>query len=253
MITLAGILCVRNGFALDYCWVQAAHSLLGVCDELLLSDCDSTDATRFGMDEWARTDSRVTICNYPWTNPVRTDQWWPEWQSYARQHCKSEHCIYLDADEVIHEDDYGKIRASADAKKTLFFHRFNFWRDAQHLIPEGHCCGTKVLRMAPANMPVPSDYPYAPANETVSQAQDSDIKVYHYGFLRHRKAFFQKARVVQAIWSGSFDPRLEAAEKAEGNWMEHEGVTGWEKNLVDFKGTHPKIIHDWLKARGHTV
>jgi glycosyltransferase involved in cell wall biosynthesis len=250
-MSLAGILCVRNGFALDYNWVQAAHSLLSVCDELVLSDCDSTDGTRRAMDDWQMMDARITLCNFPWTNPKHTDQWYPEWINYARQHCTSEHCIYLDADEVLHEDDFVTVVAAAEQKRTLYFKRLNFWKNAQSLIPEGKCCGTKVLRMAPANMPVPSDYPYGPAVDTVKQAVDSDIRVFHYGFLRHRKAFFAKAREVQRIWAGSFDPRLEKAEAFEGNWAEMPGVTGWEGNLVDYRGTHPKIMHDWLRDRGH--
>jgi len=30
------------------------------------------------------------------------------------------------------------------------------------------------------------------------------------------------------------------------------GVTGWENELEPFTGTHPAVIHSWLKERGHT-
>lgn len=250
MNTLAGIVCVRNGDALDYSWREAVHSLLQVCDEVLISDCDSTDGTREAMNAWECVSTKITLCNYPWSNPERTDQWYPEWVNYARQHSKAKHCIYLDADEVLHEDDYGLIRKAADQGQTLFFKRLNFWRDAQSLIPEGVCCGTKVLRMAPSNMPVPSDYPWLPAEETMKQAQESNIRVFHYGFLRKREAFFKKARVVQRIWAGSYDARLEAAEKFEGNWMTDPNVVPWTNELVPYNGTHPKVIHKWLIERG---
>lgn len=252
-VTLGGNVCIRNGFRLDYCWEQAVRSLLPVCDQIILADCDSDDGTRERIDSWAKTEPKITVVNFPWTNPVNDVNWWPTFLNYARQHLSTDMHIQLDADEVIHEQDYELIRNGRDSKSTLFFQRYNFWRDAQHLIPEGHCCGTKVLRMAPTNMPLPSDYPYEPAAATMQQAVTSAIKVYHYGFLRHREQFFQKAREVQRIWVNDFDPRLAAAERYEGNWMTHDGVVPWKDNLVKFEGTHPSVIHQWLRERGNAI
>lgn len=250
-MTLAGILCIRNGDRLDYCWREAGQSLLGVCDELVICDCDSDDGTRQAMDEWAAREPRITLCNFPWTNPVATNKWWPEFQNYARQHAKSEWIIGLDADEILHENSYERVRDAANNREVLRCYRYNFWRDAQHLIPIGVCLGHEVVRVCGSNMPIPSDYPIPEAEETCAKAVMSKVQIMHYGFLRKREAFFRKAREVHRIWHGSFDPRLEAAEKSEGNWMTHEGVSGWENQLDDFKGTHPAVIHQWLKDRNY--
>lgn len=251
MTTLAGILCVRNGFELDYNWEISGESLLGVCDELVLSDCESSDGTRERMNEWSARDSRITLHSYPWSNPINTNEWWVDWLNTARQHAKSDAVMFLDADEVLHEDSYETVRRAADNGLAGFCHRYNFWRDAQHLIPEGKCCGHEVLRIGPKNNWFPSDYPdpHGRDADIIAKAQHLDIRIFHYGFLRKREAFFKKAREVQRIWAGTFDPRLEAAEKFEGNWSEMPGVTGWENQLVDFTGTHPKIAHQWLKER----
>ena len=249
-VTLSGVVCVRNAFELGYSWIEAVESLLPVVDECVVCDSDSHDGTKPWLDNWARLDPKITPVNYPWTNPVNTVNWYPEWISYARQHASGSMCIYLDADEALFDEDYEKVINVRDAKGTVFFKRLNFWKDPQHLIPEGHCCGTKVLRMAPANMPVPSDYPYEPAASTMAQAVDSSIRIGHYGFLRERDKFFKKAREVQRIWVGSYDPRLEAAEKYEGEWSTMPGVTGFVDNLVPYSGSHPKAIIPWLKERG---
>ncbi len=253
MTTLGGNVCIRNGFRLDYPWREAVRSLLPVCDEVVICDCDSDDGTREHINNWAVAEPKITVVNFPWSNPINDNQWWPTWVNYARQHLSTEMHIQLDGDEILHEEDYKKIAKARDAKATLFCKRFNFWSDAQHLIPEGHCCGTKVLRIAPTNMPIPSDYPYEPAAATMKQAVDSDIRVYHYGFLRHREAFFLKAKEVQRIWVNSYDPRLEKAEKFEGDWMRMPGVTGWENDLVPYTGNHPKAIHQWLLEHGHQL
>ncbi len=225
-----------------------------IVDELVLSDCDSDDGTRSRMDDWkAMHGDKINICNFPWTNPSHTNLWWPEWLNYARQHAKSDWIIQLDADEVLHEDSFDEVLAAARDRKALVCYRYNFWRDAQHLIPKGHCCGTDVIRIGPQNLIMPSDYPIPGSGEIERMAVPSGVKIMHYGFLRKREAFFKKARVVQGIWAGTFDPRLEEAEKAGGNWMEHAGVTGWENSLDEFKGTHPVAIHEWLLKRGYTL
>lgn len=252
-MTLGGNVCIRNGSLLDYCWREAVNSLLPICDEVVICDCDSGDGTRQQIDYWAMREPKITPVNFPWTDPKATDQWYPEWINYARQHLSTDMHIHLDGDEVLHEADYEKIQRASESSSILFFNRLNFWTDPKHLIPEGVCLGTKVLRMAPANRPIPSDYPYGPAEDTVRAATESSIRVFHYGFLRRREAFFKKAREVQRIWTNSYDPRLEAAEKTEGDWSKTPGITGWEDRLVDYHGDHPSVIHDWLKARGYDV
>jgi glycosyltransferase involved in cell wall biosynthesis len=251
-VKLAGILCVRNGDRLDYGWREAGRSLLGVCDELVLSDCDSDDGTRQAMDEWAAKDSRITLCNFPWTDPRGDNMWYPTWVNYARQHCKSDHVIALDADELLHEDSYEEVRHAAENALTLICNRLNFWRDTRSLIPRGECCGCEVIRVAPANLWIPSDYPDPRADEAMKLAVASNVQILHYGFLRKRTAFFEKAREVQRIWANDYDPRLDAADKAGGNWMEHDGVVPWKDQLVPFTGTHPEIAKGWLRERGFT-
>lgn len=249
-MTLGGNVCIRNGRDLDYCWQEAVRSLLPICDEVVICDCDSTDGTRREIDCLAESEEKITVVNYPWTDPHGDTSWWPTWLNYARQHLSTDWHIQLDADEVIHEQDYDLILRAVENRSTLYCHRLNFWRDAQHLIPEGVCCGTRVLRIAEAKSPIPSDYPFEPANDTVARATDSAIRIFHYGFLRKRESFFRKAREVQRIWVNSYDPRLEQAEKFEGQWSTMPGVTGWEDKLVEYSGTHPKSIHKWLRDRG---
>lgn len=251
MKTISGILCCRNTESLDYCWKEAGQSLLGVCDELVISDCSSSDGTRELIDDWARKDSRIKVVDYPWENPVSTNKWWPEWVNKTIKQASGEWIIQLDADEILHENSYAEVRIASNESRAAICKRWNFWKDDKHLIPSGFCCSDNVIRVGSSKMYMPSDYPMNEALEIMAIAQPAPIFIGHYGFLRKREAFFQKARVVQNIWAGSFDPRLAAAEAAGGNWMTHSGVTGWENNLVPFTGTHPKLILPWLKERGY--
>lgn len=251
MTTLAGILCIRNGTGLDYCWEEAGRSLLGVCDELVICDSDSDDGTRQRMDEWAARETRINLVNFPWTDPRGTNLFWPEWVNYARQHAKSKWIVALDADEILHENSYAEVRDAANQGRALICHRFNFWRDAQHLIPHGHCCGHEVVRVGPQNIIMPSDYPIPGSDVIMAMAVPSKVEIMHYGFLRKREAFFKKARAIQRIWCDSYDPRLESAEDDPTPWMENHKVSEWINDLIPFEKTHPEIIKPWLRERGY--
>lgn len=258
---IGGWIFCRNGTLLDYCWEAATSSLLGVCDEVVLCDGESSDDTRQKMDAWAAKEPRITLASFPWTNPVGDVWWWPTALNYARQHLKMKDGwgIYLDADEVLHEDSYPLVREAADKGEALICHRYNFWRDPQHLIPEGQCCGSDVIRVGPQDCWFPSDYPHPQAERIQAMAKPSAVKIMHYGFLREQKAWFRKAKEVQRIWHNDYDKRLIEAEKFNGKWTEMPGVCGedgkpgWENSLAEFKGTHPAIIKPWLEARGYSV
>lgn len=250
-MTLGGFIAIRNGFLLDYCWEIAAQSLLDCCDRIVICDSDSTDGTRQRIDEWAAKEPRITVTNFPWTDPKGDIWWWPNFLNAARQHLTTDWAIYLDADEILHADSYEEVRVAARDGKALKCHRFNFWRDERSLIPHGKCCGHEVIRVGPQRLWMPSDYPDPRAAEIQAMAQPSGVKIMHYGFLREKQAFFRKARTVLGIWANSYDERLERAEKFEGVWSTMPGVTGWENDLVPFTGTHPKLILPWLEARGY--
>jgi glycosyltransferase involved in cell wall biosynthesis len=250
-MSLGGFLCIRNGLKLDYCFQEAIQSMLPICDQVVVSESDSDDGTRALLDEWAKREPKLKIISYPWTDPKGDQMWWPTWLNDARTHLETDYAIYLDADEVFHEDSYGFIRQSAMNGEALMCQRYNFWRDAWHLIPHGHCCGFEVIRCGPRGLWFPTDYPDPNSGEIEKLARKSTVQIMHYGFLRERKKFFLKAREVLRIWANAYDPRLEAVEGVAGNWMEEVKDIPWTKDLVPFTGTHPKIGHQWLLDRGH--
>lgn len=238
---------------LDYLIVQSVSSLLPICDEVVICDCDSDDGTKQIINDWATQEPKIKVVDYLWTDPKGDPGWYVTWVNYAKSNLSTSHCILLDADELLHEDSQREVLDAARDKKVLICNRHNFWKDAQHLIPDGQCCSREVIRVGPTKMFMPSDYPDPRCQEAMDEAVKSNVQLFHYGFLRERKAFFRKARAVQKIWADDYDKRLEAAEKGEGNWMDHDGVVPWKDKLDKFKGTHPEIIKPWLRQRGYEI
>lgn len=259
MNTIGGCVCIRNGTAYDFCWQEAVRSLLPVCDEVVVCEAQSTDDTRQILNEWAKTEPKIKVCEYAWPDPKGDIDFWVKWLNFGREHLRSHYHFQLDADEVLHENSYDELRRGAEKPDTvLMCDRFNFYKDAQHLIPPGHCCSHKVNRFAPAHYFMSSDGQHeTPVNRQGAilghLAAPSTIQICHYGFLRYPKAFFDKARALQGAFFNSYDERLARAEPEGDEWMTRIQGVDWIDHLTPFTGTHPEIIKPWLAERGYHV
>lgn len=254
-MNLAGIVCIRNGDDLGYCWRACIESLLPVCDSVHVSDGQSTDGTQEILRDWEARDPRIVLNVYEWPNPVGDPWWYNSWIQYAREHARADYVFQMDADEILDEASYEEVRRikerPVEPRFSIICERLNFWKDHRHLIPHGHCCGHQVIRIAPQDMYLASDGDDPKGREVPKISQPSTIKIFHYGFIRERSKWFKKARNLQKLYFNTYDPRLEKAESYEGEWATMPGVTGWENNLIPFDGNHPSVGHVWLKENGY--
>lgn len=255
-MTLGGYICVRNGISLDYNWELAARSLLNVCSELVMADCDSTDGTREAMDRMADKDARIRVINFPWTTPKGCGaDWWINFLNHARAHLTTKHQITLDADEVLDDSPecLTAIReACAAGNPARRFTRLNYWKDPFHLIPSGHCCSPCVARMGLTEMRMPTDQPTKPGEFPINEAaiHDPRLVIHHLGFLRKPEHFYAKSKAVQSIWVNNYDERLAKVE-AQGKHQSDIENCEWTNNLVPWEGYMPDSAQQWLSARGH--
>lgn len=253
-MTLGGNVVIRDGNRLGFCWRECIESLLPVCDIVSVCDGESTDGTQEELRYWCKREPKLSLCVWPWRNPKGQPDWFVEWINYNREHVKADWQFQIDADEVLHESSYGEIREFIEkGRRTAVVTRWNFWRDTAHTIPDGFCCGKHVIRLAPQNMWLASDGFHPKGQEATTVALPTKIQIFHYGFIREREKFFAKEKLLQGYFFDTYDPRLAAAEKHDGNWMAMPGVTGWEDKLDDFGGVHPSVALPWLRELGHNV
>ncbi len=252
--SLGGAVCIRNGNMLDFPWKEAVASLLPVCDEVVV--CVGTgneDNTANDARHWSMLEPKIKVCMYEWPEPKGDIEFWVKWINFAREHLSTDWHLQLDADEILHEKSYdGVLEFIAGAPyRTATCTRWNFYQDHKHTIPNGHCCGKYVNRIAPRTMWLPSDGCHPMGTEAVSIACKTPIEIFHYGFLRKKDAYFKKSRLLHGYFFDTYDPRLEAAEKFEGEWMTMGCMPEWTRNLDPFEGEHPERMKGWLKDRGY--
>ena len=254
MKNLDGLICIRDGNKLDYCWRESIASMLPVCDRVVVCiGTGGSDNTEAAAREMAEKEPKIAICMYDWPNPKGDINFWTDWMNYARSHCRPGNILQLDADEILHENSYSDILhwKSLEGRFSLWCDRANFFKDTKSLVPHGVCLSHRVVRFLPHDVWIPSDGPDSRGDAAISMALNSGILICHYGFLRNPKQYFMKSRALLGYFFDTYDPRLAEAELLSGNWMEEIQGVEWTKQLIPYTKTHPKIIHEWLKERNH--
>jgi hypothetical protein len=252
---LTGLIVVRNYKTLDYMPIEAARSLIPLCNEVVIADMDSDDGSSEELMEFAKTDSRVRLESMRWLRPFNNPHWWTAALNTARILFvdPDSYLLQLDADELVGPESKRGIEMALADRSSAFFKRFNFWKDQRHLAPHNRCCGTMVARMGPAHLYLPSDEPHPAASPNIREGAQSypELNIYHYGFLRRKDAFLLKSEVVQNCFFGSVDSRLLDAKAKGLAWDDVDYFEGEPLEL--FAGSHPKEAHQWLKDRGFAL
>ena len=114
-IKLSGYTTVRNVISSDYPWKQSIQSLLDFCDEVVVLDGGSNDGTYESLLEWSNKETIgcgkliVKQLNRDYSNP-RFAVFDGANKAVARTLCTGDWCWQQDVDEIVHEDDYKKIK-----------------------------------------------------------------------------------------------------------------------------------------------
>lgn len=248
---ISGYVVIRNAVELDYCVVEAVKSLLPICNEVVVADGESTDATAELVK--AIGDSRIRILSYPWPNPHRAIHFFTDWLNWTRERLDYSYQITVDGDEVLCPSSYDMVIRLYQENKCGIFERLNFWKDAQHLAPRNRVCGDTVARCGPSDLFCCSDEPYPRVNPNLRTNAEPfpSLRIFHYGFLRKPDAFVKKADAIQNMFFGSTDSRLtEQVAKGE-RWDARDYFPG--ERLRPFEGQHPEVARAWLTERGYSL
>jgi glycosyltransferase involved in cell wall biosynthesis len=99
--------CIKN----KYPYEESIRSLLGFCDEVVVVDGGSTDGTWEHLSSWAEIEPKLKIHqNIRDWNHKRFAVFDGDQKAVARKLCTGDFCWQMDADEILPESDWEKVR-----------------------------------------------------------------------------------------------------------------------------------------------
>lgn len=109
--TISGYTTVYNAKSQDYPYVQCIKSMLQFCDEVCVVDGGSSDGTWETVQELSKVEPRIVVRQVArdWNHP-RSGVFDGMQKAEARSMCTSQFCWQMDCDEIVHEEDAGKVK-----------------------------------------------------------------------------------------------------------------------------------------------
>lgn len=246
--SISGFTLVRNAQILDYPFRESVLSLLPLCDEFIINCGKSDDGTLELCQELQRNfPEKIKILETVWNENNQSGGFQLKAQTdRALKECRGDWCFYLQADELIHEEDRDKIRAAiqkAEAKENvdgILFEYVHFYGNFTWAI-RGRNWYRREVRCFKNRRGI----------EAFRDAQGfrkggarllvlpSGARVFHYGYVRSSESFKKKS-VEMSKWWGEKPPTHEK----NFTLVNHIG-------LYRFDGTHPALLHARVLENAH--
>jgi hypothetical protein len=243
---LSGFTIVRNAIKLDFPIVPAIRSVLEVCDEVVVNVGKSEDETRelvAGVH-----DPRVRIIDSEW-DFTRKNEMLSQETLRAMAACRGSWGIYIQADEVLHEDGARILRDrtrewDGDARvEGLLVRYLHFYGGFDRVATNRRWYRREVrcIRLGRDIRPYQGaqGFRVGPAYRKI-RARATDAVMFHYGWARPARAIREKLEISKVIYPWS---RERSAQEQQRGYLE------WLPLLKPFTGSHPRAAREWVRER----
>jgi glycosyltransferase involved in cell wall biosynthesis len=249
-VRVSGFTFVRNAIRYDYPLRESLLSLMPLCDEVVVavgrSDDDTLDLVR-SLD-----DGRLKIVETVWDDALREGgRVLAQQTDIALSHCTGDWCIYLQADEVLHEEDGPKLRAAIDAAhddprvEALLMRYLHFYGSYDHIGAGRQWYRQEIRAVRRADGVVSwGDAQGFRRREGERfeklRARRTDVRVFHYGWVKHPRVQMEKQRAANRLWHDD--------EWIERNIPDDEMfdyASAYE--LVPYRGSHPAVMRERIE------
>ena len=244
---VSGFTFLRNGQKLGYPFVASIRSILPIVDEFVIALGPCDDATGKMIREIG--DPKIRIIPTTWNEKIRSDYSvkgfvFGQQKSIALFNCTGDWAFYLEADEVLHEDDLPKIRAAMvkylddERVEALAFDYLHFYGNKNTIAwsPGWYRSEVRILRNTIPTWSSESLFFNVVVGHKKSRhprAAHTGATIYHYGWVRSEAQMNLKADASHKYW-----------ENKPAAAVDYSKIDA--KALKLFQGTHPQAVHHWL-------
>jgi hypothetical protein len=244
---VSGFTFLRNGQRLGYPFVASIRSILPLVDEFViaLGPCDDdTEKMVRAID-----DSKIRIIPTQWNERMRGDYSvggfvYGQQKSIALFNCTGDWAFYLEADEVVHENDLPKIRSAMEKHQgderveALAFDYLHFYGNKNTIAwsPGWYRSEVRIIRNTIPTWSSEALFFNVVDSHKKSRyprAAHTGAAIFHYGWVRSEAQMNLKSVSVQKYWNR--EPPVK---------VEYSKIDAAVLKL--FSGTHPQVIQKWL-------
>jgi hypothetical protein len=240
---------IRNGAKLGYPFLESISSALPLADEYIValgpSDPEEYDQTRKLL--LSLKEPKLRLIESVWNEGMRVAGFvYGQQKMLAQSQCNGDWAFYLEADEVLHENDIDKIYVSMQrhlaqpAVEALVFDYVHFF-GSQHwqaVSPGWYRRAPRIIRNTIRTVACDGLFWNVIVNNQTMRwpkAALTGAKVYHYGHVRPISAMNAKQYSVERYWN-------KTPQEFSRYQIDPQAVK-------PFMGSHPEVMARWLKER----
>ncbi len=252
---ISGLTIIRNGLKYDYPFIESIKSLIPICDEIIVVAGNSEDETNTAI--LALNEPKIKFIHTVWDEALRTGgKILAQQTNIGIQAIKGDWILYLQGDEVLHENAKDKILQSiaiADKNKQidgLLFPYFHFY-GAYNYIKTARSAYRFEIRLfknhkgiysykdAQGFRKYPSFEQYCnnEGNGEKLNVLKIETPVYHYGYVKPPEIMQSKVLNFSKLWHSDEDIKKKLGDDISFDYSNYEG-------LETFQNQHPKLMHE---------
>jgi hypothetical protein len=244
---VSGFTFLRNGQKLGYPFVESIRSVLPLVDEFVIALGPGDDATEPMLR--AIGDPKIRIIPTQWNENIRCDYSvkgfvFGQQKSIALFNCTGDWAFYLEADEVMHEDDLPKIRAAMERHldnprvEALAFDYLHFYGNANTYAwsPRWYRSEVRIVRNtipAWSSESLFFNIVVGHGKSRHPRAAHTGATLFHYGWVRSEAQMNLKSESVEKFW-----------QNRPAGCIDYTQVDAATLKL--FTGKHPQVVQEWL-------
>lgn len=245
---VSGFTFVRNGVKYDYPFIESISSLLPICDEIVIAIGQSEDDTLKRIK--SLHSPKIRILETVWDESIRKGgKILSQQTNLVLDQVTGDWAIYLQADEVLHEQDYLAINEAMlrykDAKEVEgFLFDYKHFYGSYNYVGNSRRWYRREIRIVRPNIGIRSwgDAQGFRINGQKLHVKLVDAVIYHYGWVKPPDIQQLKQKTFNKFWHSDkwIDQYVGAA--SEYNYM-HGG------KLTIFGGKHPAIMKKRIRKQ----
>lgn len=248
---VVGFTIVRNAIKYDYPIYEALLSIAPLCDQIIVAVGDSEDGT-LDLIKTILPD-KIKIITTKWDDSIRSGGQLLAVETnkaYAAIPEDTDWCIYIQADEIIHEKDYPAIQK---AMTDYLYHReidgllfkfLNFYGAYEYIADSLNWVQyeARIIRKRTDIFSYGDALGFRKGENKKLAVKKIDAAIYHYGWVREPKAMQQKSESFHKMWHND---EWVAKNVVKANEFDYNTID----SLTLFKGTHPAVMIDRINRK----